>query len=62
MRMSRMFRLFIFIAACLVLEPRYPWLAYVRATSEAAMVGGIADWFAITALFRHPLGVRIGPA
>jgi uncharacterized membrane-anchored protein YjiN (DUF445 family) len=46
-------------AACLVLEPRYPWLAYVRATSEAAMVGGIADWFAITALFRHPLGVRI---
>jgi uncharacterized membrane-anchored protein YjiN (DUF445 family) len=46
-------------AVCLVLEPRYPWLAYVRATSEAAMVGGIADWFAITALFRHPLGVRI---
>ena len=46
-------------AACLVLEPHYPWLAYVRATSEAAMVGGIADWFAITALFRHPLGVRI---
>src|SRR3954453_20478875 len=46
-------------AACLVLEPRYPWLAYVRATSEAAMVGWIADWFAITALFLHPLGVKI---
>src|SRR6478672_11156120 len=46
-------------AGCLVLEPHYPWLAYVRATAEAAMVGGIADWFAITALFRHPLGVPI---
>jgi uncharacterized membrane-anchored protein YjiN (DUF445 family) len=46
-------------AACLALEPRYPWLAYLRATSEAAMVGGIADWFAITALFRHPLGIPI---
>ena len=46
-------------AGCLVLEPHYPWLAYVRATAEAAMVGGIADWFAITALFRHPLGIPI---
>jgi len=32
---------------------------YVRATAEAAMVGGIADWFAVTALFRHPLGIPI---
>lgn len=32
---------------------------YVRATAEAAMVGGIADWFAVTALFRHPLGLPI---
>ncbi len=32
---------------------------YVRAASEAAMVGGIADWFAVTALFRHPLGIPI---
>jgi uncharacterized membrane-anchored protein YjiN (DUF445 family) len=31
----------------------------VRATSEAAMVGGLADWFAVTALFRHPLGIPI---
>ena len=32
---------------------------YVRAFSEAAMVGGLADWFAVTALFRHPLGLPI---
>ncbi|NOX28744.1 MAG: DUF445 domain-containing protein [Actinobacteria bacterium] len=32
---------------------------YVRATAEAAMVGGVADWFAVTALFRHPLGIPI---
>ncbi|MEZ5265125.1 MAG: DUF445 family protein [Acidimicrobiales bacterium] len=32
---------------------------YLRATAEAAMVGGLADWFAVTALFRHPLGLPI---
>lgn len=32
---------------------------FLRAASEAAMVGGIADWFAVTALFRHPLGLPI---
>ena len=32
---------------------------YVRAFAEAAMVGGLADWFAVTALFRHPLGLPI---
>src|SRR3954470_7849758 len=42
-----------------VLEPQYPWLGYVKAFAEAAMVGGLADWFAVTALFRHPLGVPI---
>jgi uncharacterized membrane-anchored protein YjiN (DUF445 family) len=35
------------------------WLLYVRAFAEAAMVGGLADWFAVTALFRHPLGLPI---
>ena len=40
-------------------EPQYPWLAWVRAGSEAGMVGGLADWFAVTALFRHPLGIPI---
>ena len=32
---------------------------FLRAAAEAAMVGGVADWFAVTALFRHPLGLRI---
>jgi uncharacterized membrane-anchored protein YjiN (DUF445 family) len=35
------------------------WLGYVQAGSEAAMVGALADWFAVTALFRHPLGLPI---
>jgi uncharacterized membrane-anchored protein YjiN (DUF445 family) len=42
-----------------VLEAAYPWLGYVRATAEAGMVGGVADWFAITALFRRPLNLPI---
>jgi uncharacterized membrane-anchored protein YjiN (DUF445 family) len=42
-----------------VFEPRWPWLSWIRAAAEAAMVGGIADWFAVTALFRHPLGIPI---
>ena len=41
------------------LEPRHPWLGYVKSFAEAAMVGGLADWFAVTALFRHPLGLPI---
>lgn len=35
------------------------WIGYVRAFSEAAMVGALADWFAVTALFHHPLGIPI---
>ncbi|HMC56555.1 MAG TPA: DUF445 domain-containing protein [Gemmatimonadaceae bacterium] len=42
-----------------LLESRYAWLGYIRAMAEAAMVGGLADWFAVTALFRHPLGIPI---
>jgi len=45
--------------ASTLLVARYPWLAYVRATAEASMIGGVADWFAVTALFRHPLGIPI---
>ncbi len=37
----------------------HPAVGYVLAFSEAAMVGGLADWFAVTALFRHPLGIPI---
>ena len=40
-------------------EGRFPWLGIVRATAEASMIGGLADWFAVTALFRHPLGIPI---
>ncbi len=46
-------------AATRALEPRYPVLGWVKAFAEAAMVGGLADWFAVTALFRHPLGLPI---
>ena len=48
----------VFIAAR-QFEPTYPWLAWVKAFAEAGMVGGLADWFAVTALFRHPLGLPI---
>jgi uncharacterized membrane-anchored protein YjiN (DUF445 family) len=48
----------IFIVARLF-EAQHPWLGYIRATAEASMVGGVADWFAITALFRHPLNIPI---
>ena len=48
----------LFVVARL-LQPHYPWLGYVKAFAEAAMVGGLADWFAVTALFRHPLGLPI---
>jgi uncharacterized membrane-anchored protein YjiN (DUF445 family) len=35
------------------------WLGFVNAGAEASMVGAIADWFAVTALFKHPLGLPI---
>ncbi|MGH7521750.1 MAG: DUF445 domain-containing protein [Gemmatimonadales bacterium] len=50
--------LLVFIAASLY-ESQFAWLGYVRATAEASLVGGLADWFAVTALFRHPLGLPI---
>jgi uncharacterized membrane-anchored protein YjiN (DUF445 family) len=50
--------LLVFIAAS-IYESQFPWLGYVRATAEASLVGGLADWFAVTALFRHPLGLPI---
>ena len=48
----------IFIAAK-ILEPSYRALSFVSAFAEAAMVGALADWFAVTALFRRPLGLPI---
>jgi uncharacterized membrane-anchored protein YjiN (DUF445 family) len=38
------------------IDPRFVW---VQAFAEAAMIGGLADWFAVTALFRHPMGLPI---
>ena len=35
------------------------WLGFVNAAAEAGMVGAMADWFAVTALFRHPLGLKV---
>ncbi len=37
----------------------HPFFSYLKAFAEAGMVGGMADWFAVTALFRHPLGLPI---
>ncbi len=41
------------------LQPRWPWLGFVAAFAEAATIGGIADWYAVVALFRRPLGLPI---
>ena len=46
-------------AAVTVVGVHGTFLGYVQAAAEAAMVGGVADWFAVTALFRHPLGLPI---
>jgi uncharacterized membrane-anchored protein YjiN (DUF445 family) len=40
-------------------QERMSWLGYVRAAAEGGMVGALADWFAVTALFRRPLGLPI---
>lgn len=48
----------VFLGTSAVAEPGF-WIALVRAGAEAALVGGLADWFAVTALFRHPLGLPI---
>jgi uncharacterized membrane-anchored protein YjiN (DUF445 family) len=48
----------IFIATYLV-PWQWTWLTYLRAFTEAGMIGACADWFAVVALFRHPLGIPI---
>jgi uncharacterized membrane-anchored protein YjiN (DUF445 family) len=48
----------VFIATSL-LKARHPLFAYVAATCEAAMIGALADWFAVTALFRSPLNLPL---
>ena len=49
----------VFVSTRWFAPPDQAWVGWVRAFAEAAMVGGLADWFAVTALFRHPLGLPI---
>ncbi len=50
----------VYVVIRLVETPTSPtWVGFVRAAAEAGMVGGLADWFAVTALFRHPLRLPI---
>ncbi|MET0870881.1 MAG: DUF445 domain-containing protein [Paeniglutamicibacter terrestris] len=49
----------VIFAVAFALQGRYPWLEYVRAAAEGGMVGALADWFAVTALFKHPMGLKI---
>jgi uncharacterized membrane-anchored protein YjiN (DUF445 family) len=49
----------VFLACVLIGEEAGAWVGYVRATAEASMVGALADWFAVTALFRHPMRLPI---
>ncbi len=48
----------VFVVSTLLVG-RVGWLSWVQATAVASMVGGLADWFAVTALFRRPLGLPI---
>ncbi len=48
----------LFVVTSLLL-PAYPWLGVVVAFAEAGMIGALADWFAVSALFRRPLGLPI---
>jgi uncharacterized membrane-anchored protein YjiN (DUF445 family) len=48
----------VFVVAVTVGHGHGGW-GYLQAAAEAAMVGGLADWFAVTALFRYPLGIPI---
>ncbi|MCB9372956.1 MAG: DUF445 domain-containing protein [Microthrixaceae bacterium] len=63
-RMKRRATMFLGVATAIFLAVTLwggdaTWAGYVQATAEGGMVGGLADWFAVTALFRHPLGIPI---
>ncbi|WP_189224292.1 DUF445 domain-containing protein [Saccharothrix coeruleofusca] len=49
----------VFLVSLLFEDDGPAWVGYVRAAAEAGMVGALADWFAVTALFRRPLGLPI---
>ena len=46
-------------AVCVIFGGRHGLWGYLQAAAEASMVGGLADWFAVTALFRYPMGIPI---
>lgn len=55
-----LFMVIIYIIMLLLLKKSpQVWMSYVKAFSEAGMVGALADWFAVTALFRYPMGLKI---
>ncbi|MDT7574856.1 MAG: hypothetical protein QOH17_1189 [Pseudonocardiales bacterium] len=65
-KMKRLATGLLLVAAVIFLGARWwevnagpAWIGYVRAMAEAGMVGALADWFAVTALFRRPLGLPI---
>ena len=49
----------VIFAVGFALQDRFVWAGYVRAGAEGGMVGALADWFAVTALFRRPMGLPI---
>ena len=51
--------LYITAVICQRKDPQWSWVGYLKAFSEAAMVGALADWFAVVALFRRPMGLNI---
>jgi uncharacterized membrane-anchored protein YjiN (DUF445 family) len=65
LKKSRRFATFLLLLMVLIFlaagffEKNMPWLGFFRAFAEAAIVGALADWFAVTALFRHPLGLSL---
>jgi uncharacterized membrane-anchored protein YjiN (DUF445 family) len=57
--LSLLIALAVVFVVAFALQKQYPWLEYVRAAAEGGMVGALADWFAVTALFKYPMGVKI---
>jgi uncharacterized membrane-anchored protein YjiN (DUF445 family) len=54
--LGAMLLLLILSAAC---QSSHPWFEWLRALAEGGAVGAMADWYAVTALFRHPFGLPI---
>ena len=48
---------FLVMVGAMILEAHYPALGFVAAFAEAATIGGIADWYAVVALFKHPMNI-----